>query len=371
VGDDRTRSASGEAETGVVADQRAGASEPVRATERRPVLRRAARRTNVALLWLLVGAFCSGWFVFAAAGRTTATTATVVHGLFGVAVIAMLPWKSVIVRRASRLRVASVLLLVIVAGCLVAGFVQLFVGYVVVAGITPIQVHVGAAAVIGPLLIWHLLRHRRQRLRRSDLSRRALVQDVVIAAAVAACWGGTTAVAARIRPDRPRAPTGSRPAVPGPAPAASLPATTWLFDTIPDVDPSTHLVDVAGGSFTVAELIARAEPVTARLDCTNGWYADARWDAVRLVNLIAPAALDGATTLRVRSVTGYERAFPVAQAAQLWLAVGSRGAPLTPAHGAPVRLLAPGHRGFWWVKWVAAVELDDRPSWLQPTFPLQ
>lgn len=158
---------------------------------------------------------------------------------------------------------------------------------------------------------------------------------------------------------------------PGLVAAVVLPATTWLFDTVPEPDPSTPHVTVVGGTVTVAELVARAQPVSARLDCTNGWYADASWDAVRLSDLIAAATLDGATTLRVRSVTGYERAFPAVEAHQLWLAVGSRGAPLTPAHGAPVRLLAPGHRGFWWVKWVAAVELDDRPSWLQPPFPLQ
>ena len=355
-----------------MADKLTAGTEAARAVQRPSVVRRAARRTNLALLVLLVGAFGSGWLVFAAGGPMLATMATVVHGLLGVAVIAMLPWKSVIIRRSSGLRVTSVLLLVIIVGCLLAGFVQLFLGYLVVAGITPIQVHVGAAVIAVPLLIWHVLRHRRQRLRPSDLSRRALVQDVVLAAGVAAVWGGATAVALRTRPDRPRAPTGSRPAVPGgPVAALVLPATTWLFDTVPELDPSAHQVTVVGKAFTVTELVAQAQPVTARLDCTNGWYADASWDAVRLSDLIAAATLDGATTLRVRSVTGYERAFPAVEAQHLWLAIGSRGAPLTPAHGAPVRLLAPGRRGFWWVKWVAAVELGDRPSWLQPPFPLQ
>jgi hypothetical protein len=39
-------------------------------------------------------------------------------------------------------------------------------------------------------------------------------------------------------------------------------------------------------------------------------------------------------------------------------------------HGAPVRLLAPGRRGPWWVKWVRSVDLVDRPWWLQLPFPL-
>jgi DMSO/TMAO reductase YedYZ molybdopterin-dependent catalytic subunit len=36
-----------------------------------------------------------------------------------------------------------------------------------------------------------------------------------------------------------------------------------------------------------------------------------------------------------------------------------------------VRLVAPGRRGFWWVKWVTRVEVVDAPWWLQSPFPLQ
>jgi DMSO/TMAO reductase YedYZ molybdopterin-dependent catalytic subunit len=46
------------------------------------------------------------------------------------------------------------------------------------------------------------------------------------------------------------------------------------------------------------------------------------------------------------------------------------GVPLTPAHGYPVRLVAPGRRGYWWVKWVDRVELSADPAWWQPPFPI-
>ena len=36
----------------------------------------------------------------------------------------------------------------------------------------------------------------------------------------------------------------------------------------------------------------------------------------------------------------------------------------------PGPLVAPGRRGFWWVKWVVSVELDPAPWWRQPPFPL-
>jgi hypothetical protein len=37
----------------------------------------------------------------------------------------------------------------------------------------------------------------------------------------------------------------------------------------------------------------------------------------------------------------------------------------------PARLVAPGRRGYHWVKWVTAIELSERPPWWQPPLPLQ
>ena len=71
-----------------------------------------------------------------------------------------------------------------------------------------------------------------------------------------------------------------------------------------------------------------------------------------------------------RSVTGYWRRFPLEDAPNLLLATHLGGKPLTSGHGAPVRLVAPGRRGFWWVKWVSSVEVDNTPPWWQPPLPL-
>ncbi|MDQ3505285.1 MAG: molybdopterin-dependent oxidoreductase, partial [Actinomycetota bacterium] len=71
------------------------------------------------------------------------------------------------------------------------------------------------------------------------------------------------------------------------------------------------------------------------------------------------------------STTGYARTFPARDAGTLWLATESNGRALTAGHGAPVRLVAPGRRGFWWVKWVASVDLGADPWWWQPPFPTQ
>jgi DMSO/TMAO reductase YedYZ molybdopterin-dependent catalytic subunit len=70
-------------------------------------------------------------------------------------------------------------------------------------------------------------------------------------------------------------------------------------------------------------------------------------------------------------VTGYTRRFPPEDTSVLLLATQVGGDLLSPGHGAPVRLIAPGRRGFWWVKWVDHVSLEPQPWWAQPPFPLQ
>jgi hypothetical protein len=228
------------------------------------------------------------------------------------------------------------------------------------------QVHVGSAAVAAPLFAWHMLRHRRQRLRRLDLSRRTLLRTGALAAGVAATYAtleglGRLAGAASAS----RIATGSHY-----VPADAIPATIWLFDQVP-AHRADHRVHVAGTELTVADLASRSTTVAARLDCTSGWYTDAEWTAVSLADLLPPEQLAAAASIEVVSMTGYRRRFPADEAGSLWLATGYQGEPLRPAHGAPVRLVAPHRRGFWWVKWVASVKLSDTPALAQSPFPLQ
>ncbi|HWJ52179.1 MAG TPA: molybdopterin-dependent oxidoreductase [Propionibacteriaceae bacterium] len=331
-----------------------------------PLLRRAGRRTNLALLIVLVGAFLSGWAAFAAGTSVPARLATVGHGLLGIGVLALTPWKTVVVRRAPVLRLASLALAAVIILCLAAGFVEVFAGYGLVGGISPIQVHVGAAFVAVPLLAWHLVRHPRQAPLRTDLGRRQLLRTAGFIAAVVAGYA-VLEVAGRLArlPSARRIASGSHRISPN-----AIPATIWLLDRVPEV-PADHRVQVDGNAVSMSELTARGSPVQARLDCTSGWFADAEWSGVPLTALVAADRLAGATSIVVTSVTGYHRRFPVADADALWLATGFQGGPLTAGTGAPVRLVAPNRRGFWWVKWVASVELSDAPAYAQSPFPLQ
>ncbi len=71
----------------------------------------------------------------------------------------------------------------------------------------------------------------------------------------------------------------------------------------------------------------------------------------------------------VNSQTGYARRFPARDTDSLWLVTHVGGRPLSAGHGFPARIVAPGRRGFWWVKWVTDIHTSDVPWWVQLPFP--
>ena len=141
------------------------------------------------------------------------------------------------------------------------------------------------------------------------------------------------------------------------------------------IDPATWRLSVGGAvtvnlDFTVSDL----EPAghrRATLDCTGGWYSEQDWSGTPLADLLERAGIrDGARSVEVIGVTGYRRRFSLADARSLLLATRVAGAPLSHGHGAPLRLVAPGRRGYDWVKWVVAVRVLTSDERLQSPLPL-
>src|SRR5204863_176897 len=110
-----------------------------------------------------------------------------------------------------------------------------------------------------------------------------------------------------------------------------------------------------------------ATQVRATLDCTSGWYSGQDWTGAPLGTLLHRGP--GAQSVYVHSVTGYWVRLPIHDLDRLLLATQVGGAPLSADHGFPLRLVAPGRRGYWWVKWVDRIEIQATPSWWQPPFP--
>ena len=343
-----------------------------------PLPRRAGRRTNVGLLALLLLAGGTGVLAFAVGSPGPARLVVAAHGAAGLGLLLLVPWKAVVVRRARRRPTGSggVSLGVATVGTLLTGVLHaagVTGPWSWSAGVPVLHVHVALGAATGALLVVHAW-GRRQRPRVTDLDRRGLLRAGALAAGAAALWGaGEGVLRLTGAPGAGRRTTGSFER--GTDDPAAMPVTQWISDAVPDGAAATLELVASGRRLRVPVAdLDRGDAVRAALDCTGGWYAVQDWRGVRLDRLLAehlgrdlPA--DGAVD--VVSVTGFRRRLPVHEAGQLLLATHAAGRPLSPGHGAPVRLVAPGRRGFWWVKWVARLEVVDAPWWLQPPFPLQ
>ena len=87
--------------------------------------------------------------------------------------------------------------------------------------------------------------------------------------------------------------------------------------------------------------------------------------------LSASGIRSDAQSLTVEAVSGYNRRFPLTEAAGFLLALQVGDEVLTHGHGFAARLVAPGHRGFEWVKWVTRLQVNETGAWWQTPVPLQ
>lgn len=330
----------------------------------------AGRKTNLALLVLLGLVLLSGALVFAI-GAGWGRWVAIGHGVAGVAIVLLGPWKSAISLRGFGKRglaswpsvaLALVMVIAVVTGVMHAtGLLR---------GVPLMRIHVGAAMASIPFAVWHVMA-RPVRPRKTDLSRRSLLRGGVLLGGSVAVYGAMEGLvrATSLHGDDRRF-TGSYETASFDPHA--MPVTQWLDDSVPHVDVSAWRLKVVTqrGERAIGfeELLGFRDRVRATLDCTGGWFSEQEWEGVLLWKLLGDAT--DARSVGVGSLTGYGRRFPVTDARDLLLASRVGGQPLSAGHGAPIRLVAPGRRGFWWVKWVDRVEVGSTPWWWQSPFPL-
>lgn len=332
------------------------------------------RWTNLALFVLLGLALVSGWVAFFYA-LAPSRWSLIVHATSGYAIVALTPWKSVIAAGGVQRRRpgwwASLLLTVLVVVSVVSGVLH-STGLLIAAGpLSAMEVHVGAALIALPFTVWHVIA-RRIPMRAVDFSRRSVLRAGALLAGAGLAYGaGDGIVRLLTLPGGRRSLSGSYEY--GSFQPALLPVTQWMFDGVPAIDPRAWRLLIHSSSTTRAwshdELMRFDDRVRATLDCTGGFYSTQDWSGVWLSRLI-PDGTKGAS-IHVRSLTGYDRRFSIAAADQLLVATRLGGAPLDPGHGFPVRLVALNQRGYWWVKWVTSITVDEVPAWWQLPFPMQ
>jgi len=278
----------------------------------------------------------------------------------------------------------SILTLLVALATLATGLAWIWVGLVWVGPWTLLSVHVG----LGLLLVGVVVAHLSTRYRppaRSDLAdrRTALTYFGLLAAGGVAARLNEVAAAVAGAAGRNRRFSGSkRTGGEGPG---SFPVTMWVADDPDPIPPAAYELaivgrveeslalsheEVTGGREDLAGEAGRDQEAgsgptrateRALLDCTSGWYTVQDWGGVRVGDLLERAGLaDGARYVRFVSVTGYRWSLPVEEAREALLATHVGGEPLPHGHGAPARLVAPGRRGFQWVKWVERIEVRSR-----------
>ncbi len=334
---------------------------------RRSSSRIGPRRANQALLILVPLAVVTG-LVSNTIGVASWPAPAAIHGVVALAVVVVTPWKAPTVQRGlgrrTSGRITSLALLVLITIALATGLVHSSGLTDRLGPFTTMQVHIGSA--LGALVLVAV--HARARpvpVRTTDLDRRAFLGTAVLGVAGLASWvsweGVLWLVGSR---GADRRFTGSHER--GSFEPSAMPVTSWFDDAVPRIGAADWSLDVDGRLLTYEELREMPhDDVTAILDCTSGWYSEQRWRGVRLDRLLQTDA----RSFAVRSVTGYGRRFPARDLKRIWLVTEVGGRPLSAGHGFPARLVAPGRRGFWWVKWVAAVEPSGVPAWLQLPFP--
>lgn len=308
-----------------------------------------------------------------------------VHRVSGFALVALLLWKgrnilmsltnAAMWQQKPALLLSSIAIFMLLLAALGLGIAWSYGSYFTYLGFSGVSWHIYLSLLLAPLVVWHTFTHSWTLRPRFWVQRRSFLRLAGLSVAGLALWRvGEFAADALELPGGDRRFTGSheRASFAGNA----FPTTSWLNDHPGPVNRNSWRLSVSGLvsndlSLKLEDVADRREKLTALLDCTGGWYSTQEWEGLPLREVLQAAGVKpGAGSITVRSVTGYQRRFSMKEANNYLLATHVGGEPISHGHGFPVRLAAPGKRGFEWVKWVESINVNDTGKWWQSPFPL-
>ena len=336
---------------------------------------------NILLLTFLALELVSGLFGLTSGSENRAIHMQL-HRIAGYGILLTLVWKTANVLRSLKwdrpvsARTASLALSVLLVVCLATGVAWSLVGpygWWIFSGVSW-HIYVGVAII--PLLVWHIWYMIRGFSIGFWADRRLFLRTAGAFALGLAAWQVSEGVArATDLSGQHRRFTGSYKA--RDFSGNDFPRVSWLNDNPDPIDMDTWSLRVFGTvnrelEITYPVLMANTADRTATIDCTGGWHSTQRWSGLALRDVIEELEPSDATrSVIVRSVTGYYRKFSLDAAQDFLLATHVTEETLSHGHGYPLRLVAPGRRGFEWVKWVTEIEFSETPHWWQPPLPIQ
>lgn len=341
---------------------------------------------NLILLALVAGELVTGAYGLMS-GNARNEIVLQIHSILGYSIVAVLAWKSALALHSlkrparGRPRNIAIILSVLLLTVLSIGIVWSTGGFWAIEGITGMSLHIYAGAAILPFIAWHAWAYTvRFRVGYSAERRDALIFGSTLAVGTGAWLIAENLLRTIPTAGADRRFTGSheRRSYEG----NPFPTTSWLNDKPAQIEPTswrlsvvetngtTHQLSLSDIDNPVSDLPQRE--MEATLDCTGGWYSHQFWSGVTVSDLFDHLNIDADDqTCIFHSVTGYTRRYAAKDFDKLMLATRVGGEPLWHGHGAPLRLVAPGRRGYDWVKWIDEIRLTESPVWLQPWLPLQ
>jgi hypothetical protein len=337
---------------------------------------------NILLLTILAAALLTGGLGLIS-GSQNLQLFLWLHAVAGYATAVVLVWKTAIIlhrwRRDQSItpaRLGFLVLAILLIALLTTGYIWTKAGRIVLFGYSLLTIHTVIGMVLLALLAWHVYFMRFIFRSRHALERRTALRLTLTAAAGLLLWQSSERLAQLFDAK------GSQRRFTGSYEIGSLtgsfPTVSWLFDRPPPVDPQQWQLTIDGSvrrplTFDYHQLLALpSADLTATVDCTGGWYSTQEWKGISLGHLLDQAELeDDAASVTIEAVSGYGRRFSINEAWTSLLATHVAGQPLDHGHGFPLRLVAPGHRGFDWVKWVILIRVNDTGKLWQFPVPLQ
>ena len=163
-----------------------------------------------------------------------------------------------------------------------------------------------------------------------------------------------------------------------PRSAAREPRVNGQIGIDPSIDPASWRLRVIGASGVGGAQLFRLEEIkalprvemTTELKCIEGWSVVVHWTGARLADLASLTGLarrdGGGELLRYASLATPDAAYYVgldmasALHPQTLLCYEMNGGPLTPDHGAPLRLVIPVKYGIKNLKQIGTIQFTDR-----------
>ena len=310
----------------------------------------------------LVSGHLGDWVIFA------------LHGVAGLWLLLLLwgklrrVWPRLVhLRRWDRRTILGLLALLVVLLALGAGIWWAAGGELYFAGFNLLNWHITLGFAIAVAILLHMFA-RAKRLRKRDIigRRRALHFGALLLGGVALWPAQQFAQRVLHLPGAKRRFTGSYES--GSFAGNAFPTSSWVADAPRPLDAQSWRLSTGGAianprDFSYEELVATGDELEATLDCTGGFYSTQRWRGIsvgHLLDQIGPHT--DASYVSFVSVTSYRWSLPLAEACVALLATHSGEEALSHEHGFPLRLVAPGRRGFEWVKWITRVEVLTEPD---------